>query len=217
MTGHSSEPAGLVNPQSGESIPGESGPSESLRLVQAIAAGSPDAEREFAIRFLPPVRAMLLARLRDPDAAADLKQDVMIEAICALRRGQIQDPEKLAQFVLGIARNCLNNYFRSSRRVTTVELPDDVPDLNAAAGRGEEFDRENRALRAIESLDRTDRAILRMTLVDGLKPGVIATQLNLKPDVVRQRKLRATRRVIDFMRRESQKGFTDHIRPGRTS
>ncbi len=214
MTGQPSEPTGLLRPQPAESGPGLS---ESARLVQAIASGSPDAERDFALRYLPPVRAMLLARLRDSDAAADLKQDVLIEAICALRRGQIQDPEKLTQFVLGIARNCLNNYFRSSRRVTAVELPDDFPDLSPSADHRKDLEQESQALRAIQSLDSTDRAILHMTLVDGLKPGVIASQLRLKPDVVRQRKLRATRRVIDFIRRQSQKGFTDHIRPGRST
>jgi RNA polymerase sigma-70 factor (ECF subfamily) len=191
------------------------GTSESARLVRAIAQGDHEAERQFAVRYLPPVRAMLMARLRDPDLAADLKQDVMIEAICALRRGQIQDPEKLSQFVLGIARNCLNNYFRSSRRVTSVELPDELPDLSDNAHRREQHDQELSALRAIESLDRLDRVILQMTLVDGLKPGIIADQLQLSPDMVRQRKLRATRRVVEFIRRESQKPSAGHINAGR--
>jgi RNA polymerase sigma-70 factor (ECF subfamily) len=184
--------------------------------VRAIASGDHQAEQDFAKRYMPPVRAMLMARLRDPDLAADVKQDVMIEAICALRKGQIQDPEKLSQFVLGIARNCLNNYYRTSRRVTSVELPEDIPDLSNSTAR-EDAEQENRALRAIESLDRLDRAILQMTLVDGLKPGVIATQLHINPDVVRQRKLRATRRVIDFLRRESQNPPRRHIQPGRAT
>jgi RNA polymerase sigma factor (sigma-70 family) len=191
--------------------------SESARLVRGVAAGEADAEGQFALRYMPPVKAMLMARLRDADLAADLKQDVMIEALCALRKGQIQDPEKLTQFVLGIARNCLNNYFRSSKRVTAVELPDDIPDLKNGAFHREEIDQENRALRAIESLDNLDRTILQMTLVDGLKPGVIATQLHINPDVVRQRKLRATRRVIDFLKRESQNPPGRHIQPGRAS
>jgi RNA polymerase sigma factor (sigma-70 family) len=191
--------------------------SESARLVRGVAAGEADAERQFAVRYMPPVKAMLMARLRDADLAADLKQDVMIEALCALRKGQIQDPEKLTQFVLGIARNCLNNYFRSSKRVTSVELPDDIPDLKNGAFHREEIDQENRALRAIESLDNLDRTILQMTLVDGLKPGIIATQLRINPDVVRQRKLRATRRVIDFLKRESQNSPGRHIEPGRAS
>ena len=49
-----------------------------------------------------------------------------------------------------------------------------------------------------------------MTLVDGLKPGVIAERLRLNPDVVRQRKLRATRRVIDFVRSPSQTASNVH-------
>jgi RNA polymerase sigma factor (sigma-70 family) len=187
---------------------------ENARLVRAIAAGDRNAEHEFALRYMPPVRAMLTARLRDADLAADLKQDVMIEALCALRRGQIQDPEKLSQFVLGIARNCLNNYFRSSRRVTSVELPEDIPDLSNGSA-GEDAEQESRALRAIESLDKLDRTILQMTLVEGLKPGVIAAHLSINPDVVRQRKLRATRRVIDFLKRESQNSPRPHIEPGR--
>jgi len=191
--------------------------SESARLVKGIAAGDQEAERQFAVRYMPPVKAMLMSRLRDADLAGDLKQDVMIEALCALRKSQIQDPEKLTQFVLGIARNCLNNYFRSSKRVTSVELPDDIPDLKNGAFRREEIDQENRALRAIENLDSLDRIILQMTLVDGLKPGVIATQLHINPDVVRQRKLRATRRVIDFLKRESQNSPRRHIEPGRAS
>jgi RNA polymerase sigma-70 factor (ECF subfamily) len=191
--------------------------SESARLVREIAAGNQEAERQFAVRYMPPVKAMLTARLRDADLAADLKQDVMIEALCALRKNQIQDPEKLTQFVLGIARNCLNNYFRSSKRVTAVELPEDIPDLKDRADQREEIDQESRALRAIDSLDKLDRAILQMTLVDGMKPGVIASQLHINPDVVRQRKLRATRRVIDFLKRESQNSPRPHIQPGRAS
>jgi RNA polymerase sigma-70 factor (ECF subfamily) len=191
--------------------------SESARLVRDIAAGNPDAERQFAERYMPPVKAMLTARLRDADLAGDIKQDVMIEALCALRKGQVQDPEKLTQFVLGIARNCLNNYFRSNKRVASVELPDDIPDLKNGAFQREEMEQESRALRAIESLDSLDRMILQMTLVDGLKPGVIASQLQINPDVVRQRKLRATRRVIDFLKRESQNSPRRHIEPGRAS
>jgi RNA polymerase sigma-70 factor (ECF subfamily) len=206
---------GPAGEQTFKSEPAADGQSESARLVRGIAAGDPATERDFALRYMPPVRAMLMSRLRDADVAGDLKQDVMIEAICALRRGQIQDPEKLTQFVLGIARNCLNNYFRTSRRVTAVELPDDLPDLSSASGKAEDHEQESRALKAIESLDRIDRTILQMTLVDGHKPGVIAELLRLNPDVVRQRKVRATRRVIDLLKGQSQNAQVRHIDAGR--
>jgi len=40
--------------------------------------------------------------------------------------------------------------------------------------------------------------------VEGMKPGRIAERLQLSSDVVRQRKVRATRRVMDFVARQSQ-------------
>ena len=181
------------------------------RLVRAIADGDHESEREFAQKYLRPVRAMLVARSRNPDLAADLQQDVMIEAICALRRGQLHDPAKLTAFVLGIARNVLNNYYRANARTVALELPDDLPELNSEADRLEEHDWETRALKAISGLEALDRVILQMTLIEGLKPGIIAERLHLKPDVVRQRKLRATRRVIELVHGPSQKSISSHI------
>jgi len=188
---------------------------ENERLVRAIAEGDEEAERTFAIRYLRPVRAMLLARSRNPDLSSDLQQDVMIEAICALRRGQLREPAKLTAFVVAITRNVLNNHFRSSgRRPEPLELPENLPDLSSTADKVEDEERETQAMGAIESLDPIDRRILQMTLVDGLKPGIIAQKLQINPDVVRQRKLRATRRVIEFVRKQSQNDSPAHSLSG---
>jgi RNA polymerase sigma-70 factor (ECF subfamily) len=182
---------------------------ENERLVRAIVDGDREAEQAFAARYLRPVRAMLLARLRNADMTADLVQDVMIEAICALRRGQMREPAKLSSFVLAIARNRLNNHYRSSTRSPeSLEFPDNLPDLSSSEEKLEEQERETRALNAISILEPLDKTILQMTLADGLKPGIIAQRLGLNPDVVRQRKLRATRRVIDFVRSPSQTGMS---------
>jgi RNA polymerase sigma factor (sigma-70 family) len=178
---------------------------ENERLVKAIVDGDHEAEHVFAVRYQRPVKVMLLARSRNPDLASDLLQEVMIEAICALRRGQLREPAKLSSFVIAIARNLLNSHYRGEgRRPESLELPDDLPDLSPQSNGVEEMEREQLALSAIASLEPVDRSILQMTLVDGLKPGVIAVRLRLSPDVVRQRKLRATRKVIDFVQRKSQ-------------
>ena len=191
---------------------------ENERLVRAILDGDREAEQTFAARYLRPVKAMLLARTRNPDVSADLLQEVMIEAICALRRGQLREPAKLSSFVIAIARNRVNNHFRASARTPeSLEFPENLPDLSSDTTRVEEQERENLAMSAISSLDPLDRSIRQMTLVDGLKPGVIAQRLRLNPDVVRQRKLRATRRVIDFVRRQSQNDLSDHIVVGKVT
>jgi len=191
---------------------------EDERLVRAIVDGDFEAERTFASRYLRPVRAMLLARSRNPDLAADLLQDTMIEAICALRRGQLREPAKLTQFVIAIARNVLNSHFRSSvRRPESLELPENLPDLSSATNSLEDQERETLAMDAISTLDPVDQTILQMTLVDGLKPGIIAQRMRLSADVVRQRKLRATRRVIDFVRRQSQTESSGHSIAGKVT
>jgi RNA polymerase sigma factor (sigma-70 family) len=191
---------------------------ENERLVQAIVDGDHEAEQMFVLRYQRPVKAMLLARSRNPDLASDLLQEVMIEAICALRRGQLREPAKLSSFVIAIARNLLNSHYRGAmRRPESLELPDDLPDLSCQSNAVEDMEREQLALSAIASLEPVDRNILQMTLVDGLKPGVIAVRLRLSPDVVRQRKLRATKKVIDFVQRKSQTiSFSHSVKGERT-
>jgi RNA polymerase sigma-70 factor (ECF subfamily) len=196
----------LDSQQAREDLPAVADAAEFKLLVDAIAAGDSAAEEAFVARFLPLVRAMLITRARNPDIAQDLLQDVMLGAICALRKGQLRDPARLSWFVRGIARNHLNEHFRGKARQTaSIEFPDRIPDLSTQRDDAEMNRRETLALAGIERLDPTDKAILQLTLVDGMKPGKIAELLKLSSDVVRQRKLRATRRLIQFVENQSQK------------
>ena len=196
----------LDSPRAGEDLPAADDAGENKLLVEAIAAGDAAAEDAFVARFLPLVRIMLVTRTRNPDLAQDLLQDVMLGAICALRKGQLRDPARLSWFVRGIARNHLNEHFRGkARQAVSLEFPDRIPDLGSGRDDAEMNRRETLALAGIERLDPTDKAILQLNLVDGLKPGKIAEMLKLNSDVVRQRKLRATRRLIQFVENQSQK------------
>jgi len=202
----------MAGTMSGSSAWGAEG-GEDAALVAAIAAGSRESESVFVARYLPKVRTLLIVRSRNPDLALDLQQDVMIEALCALRKGQLRDAERLPAFVAGIARNVLNSHFRGQSRLPLhEELPEEIADTIEENPLDSEAAEERRqiAQRAIASLNDVDRSILQMTLVDSLKPGVIAERLGLNPDVVRQRKLRATRRVMEIVRELSQSGNASH-------
>jgi RNA polymerase sigma-70 factor (ECF subfamily) len=188
---------------------------ENERLVLAIVEGDLEAERELIQRFLRPVRVMLLSRSRNPDLASDLVQETMLEVLRALRRGVLREPAKLSGFVIAIARNVLNGHFRNAaQRPESLELHDNLPDLSSGTNLVEDREREDLAMRAISSLEPVDRQILQLTLVEGLKPGAIAERLRLSPEVVRQRKLRATRKVIDFVRKQSQTQWASHFISG---
>jgi RNA polymerase sigma factor (sigma-70 family) len=173
-------------------------------LAARIQRGDRDAEEEFARRYATRLRLMALARTHDPSAAEDLAQDALIGCLQALRRGQLEFPEHLAAFVHGTMRNILNNYFRSQgRRPDEIPLGDDVP-AASAPGSLERDERLALVRKTIARLGKIDRAILRMSLIDGVGPSEIARLLRLGPDVVRARKSRATKKVIGLLRGTSR-------------
>lgn len=82
--------------------------SDDAALAARIAAGAAArdlaAEAELYRRLAPRVRLSGLRHLRDPHAAADLVQHVLLLAIERLRAGRVREPERIASYVLGAAR-----------------------------------------------------------------------------------------------------------------
>jgi RNA polymerase sigma-70 factor (ECF subfamily) len=156
--------------------------------------------RMFHARIL----VMMRARTLEPEVARDLCQDVLIAVLRALRQGQLRNPDRLTAFVHGIARNTANNYLRTRRRQPTLN---ELPDSLQAASRDdpvESTERRQIVRRALSSVTQDDRRILTLTLLDGLKPGEIAERLGLNAEVVRARKSRALRKVIERVRELSR-------------
>lgn len=178
---------------------------ESLTLVVRIHEGDPAAEDEFVRVFSKRVSLMVLARTHDPEAARELTQEVLLAVLQALRRGQMKEPEKLSAFVYGTARNLVSNYFRArGQQLRAESLSVDLPIVQPTEDR-EHSERMNLVHRAMEALNATERKILLMTLVDGLKPAEIASQMGLTSEVVRQRKSRGVKKVIECVRKMSRK------------
>jgi RNA polymerase sigma-70 factor (ECF subfamily) len=63
----------------------------------------------------------------------------------------------------------------------------------------ERLDQIRRVQTSLNRLDRLDRRILSLTLLEGLKPGEIASRLQMSVDVVRQRKCRALRELAEML------------------
>lgn len=148
---------------------------------------------------------MTLARVHDREAARDLAQEAMLAALRALRNGQVREPERLAGFIHGTASNLIHNYWRTRGQQPKQEpLPDELALPNPVES-AETDERISLVRQTLNRLDSIDRRILVLTLVEGMKPGEIARELGLKPDLVRQRKCRAVKKVIEQVRKLSRK------------
>lgn len=165
-------------------------------LVIRLARGDETAEAALAEQFSPRIRAMMLARVRDPELARDLAQDALMALLQALRQGQLRDHERLPGFAHGVARNVVNNYFRTKQREPISTPIDEELAIAAPSEDREQLEKLALLRRGLEELSPSDREILQMTLADGLKPGEIAEKLGLTAEVVRARKSRAQKRVM---------------------
>jgi RNA polymerase sigma-70 factor (ECF subfamily) len=172
---------------------------EQADLVARVRAGDPAAETRVAELFSPAIQAMARARSRGAADPQDVCQDALIAVITSLRRGQLRDGERLAAFVAGVARNVIHAEFRSRTRggEPLAELHEPVADLRDEIARR---DRRRLLRDALAEVTASDRQILVLTLVQGLKSGEVATRLGLDSQVVRARKSRALRRLAERVR-----------------
>jgi RNA polymerase sigma factor (sigma-70 family) len=183
-----------------------------VSLVRRIQQGDREAEAELARQFYVRVRPMASVQLRWSDAAVDIAQETIVQALEALRAGRLREPEKLPAFVLGIARNLINNHKRKEAQSREVrERPPARPvDADPALTR---LDEQQRALvrAALPRLNQVDRRILLLTLIDGRTPREIAPIVGLPPEVVRTRKSRAVKALADEIEAMTRTPRPDHV------
>ena len=160
----------------------------------------------------PRVRGMALARTRNADLARDLTQEALLAVLQSARKGHIRDPERVFAFVCGVARNVINNQRRRTARHPEVSIDQDseFPGLRAEDDH-ESAERQRVVRGALAELGPADREVLLLTLVEGMKPSEIAVKTGLTPDVVRTRKSRAIKRVLDVLESRSQKAVARHL------
>lgn len=183
---------------------------ETPALADRIRDGDAMAEDEFVARYYG--RVLLLARIRlgDEQAAYDLAQDAVFGALQGIRAGRLHCCEQLGSYVYGTARNLINNRFRD-KEPHASGLPEQLAGGESPDQVVLELERHELVRQALDGFNPVDRAILGMTLLEGMKPGEIAARLGMKPEVVRKRKSRAVKKVRAVIRDTSRKGTDRHL------
>jgi RNA polymerase sigma-70 factor (ECF subfamily) len=175
-------------------------------LVRSAALGGTAgraAETEICRRFAPRIRLYGLRHLRNEDRAADLVQLVLLATVEAVRRGAVEQPERLDRFVLG---TCRNTTLRIRERDARLE-PRSLEELDLASVEpAVEMVDIDALFRCIAALGERPRAVVQLSFTEERAPDEIATALGTTPAnvrVLRHRAIAQLRECLDLQPRGS--------------
>jgi len=153
-------------------------------------------EAELFARFAPRVRLYGLRHLRSDDAAQELTQRVVVRAIEKLRKGEVNQPERIGSFVLGVAKLTALEMRRAAQRETPT-LPETIEvEVPPAFSEPLALDRLAGCLQA---LSERGRSVLVLTFFQQQTAQEICSALSMSTSNVRVVRHRAIEQLRDCM------------------
>jgi len=177
-------------------------PVDDATLVRAIGNAAPgvdsNAESELYRRLAPRVRLYGLRHLRDPQAAADLMQQVLLMTIEKLRTSKLREPDKLASFVLGMCRMVVLDLRRGAARRdkllrTYGRFEDSIEPDEPKGLEGEKLSR------CIGRLSERERSVLVLSFFADRSAEEVGRELGLTSENTRVIRHRALQRLRECM------------------
>jgi RNA polymerase sigma-70 factor (ECF subfamily) len=168
------------------------------RIIGSAPGRDAAAEAELCRRFGARIRLYGLKHLRDAAAAADLMQDVLVMVLTKLRDGAIREPERVASFVLGAARQTVIDWQRGGRRRTKILEAFPLDLLPGDEEAPEPVDRA-RLGDCLAALPERERAVLVMTFYDDRPAEAVAAELRVSAGNVRVIRHRGLERLRGCM------------------
>jgi len=165
------------------------------RAQDGPAAAARAAEAELCRRFAPRVRLYGLRHLGSESAAHDLVQQVLLVTLEKLRDGGVREPDRIASFVLGVARLLTREGHRATRRFEPMDEPEEQGPVARAAA-PDPFARERLAA-CLEQLDDRGRTVVVLTWFGEQSAGEIAAALGVSEANVRVIRHRSVARLRD--------------------
>lgn len=170
-------------------------------LAVRVATGDREAQAELYRRLAPRVRLYGLRHLRDPAAADDLAQDVLMMTFDSLREGRVREPGQLASYVLGTCRKVVAGLRRGAQRRQRL-LERHSHELVPAAEAGPRLDLD-RLARCLAGLSERERTVAVLSFYAEHTSEEIGAELGLSPGNVRVVRHRALGRLRGCMEGES--------------
>lgn len=200
--------------------PENADPGDLPRLAQRIQTGERAAEAELVERFRRGLTLALRHRCGDAHLAEDLAHDALLLTLEKIRRGEVREPERLAAFLHGTARNLWLAHRRKESRYVAIETGSEEEPRSAEESFGsrepgqlEEVlrEEETRLVRQLlgELTVARDRELLIRFYLSRQEQAAICADLGIAPDHFRRVLYRARERLRElwdrFQERERQK------------
>ncbi len=168
-------------------------------LVEAAQNGHLESFGALYERYHSSMVALAYSMLADRDLAEDAAQEVFAIACRDLR--SLKSKERFAAWLAGICRNVSKQLLRANKG-KPVTLCDDF-----AAQSGDDLeDRREAIRRALWSLREPERELIVMRYFDGFSQGQISEVLDISPQAVNGRLVRAKRKIAKYLKRNGLTG-----------
>ena len=125
---------------------------EAARIVLGVREGNSSAERELVERYSRGLHYLLARRIGDDERARDLLQETFCIAIEKLRSTELDNPERLAGYLRGIAvRVACNAGRRKQREPVSIDIDavSAIPDSEPRQFQSVSADESNAAVRRL--------------------------------------------------------------------
>lgn len=184
------------------------------RYIDGLREKDPEVEAHFVDHFNPILLRLLRGKVRCADQARDLRQEVFLRVLTALRAGaRVDKPEQFEGFVIGVGCNVARETYRRQSRMVAFSMLEDEPADNLPSAYSLVEARQVRAhVRGVLSrLDAGERAVLTSILMEKQNKDVLCRKLGISRSYLRVLLFRAKRQFIrrhgnspDNLRRHSR-------------
>jgi RNA polymerase sigma-70 factor (ECF subfamily) len=169
------------------------------QLVKAAQNGHLESFGALYERYHSSMVALAYSKLADRDLAEDAAQEVF--AIACRDIGSLKSKERFAAWLAGICRNVSRQMLKINK--CRVVVPDNEP---AVAKRDDKENRQETISRALWSLRASERELIVMRYFDGFSQGQISKVLDISPQAVNGRLIRAKRKIAKYLKRNGLMG-----------
>jgi RNA polymerase sigma-70 factor (ECF subfamily) len=165
--------------------------------IERLAHGDAETESHFVAYFGELLLIKLRGRLRNPQAAADLRQEVFLRCFRSLRKENgIVHPERIGAYVCSVCENVLHEHFRSDKN--TVEIGEGATEpVDGSRSTESELIAEERTQivkRVLSELAEPDRKLIREVFLEERDKDQICQEMEIDRNYLRVRVHRALAR-----------------------